>query len=195
MSNDWKLLLIGGSSATGKSYLARQLAGHYHTTVTEIDDLRIALQQQLSPSVNPDLFFFLDNPEYLNNYQTNELINNLIKVGNFIYPSLKALIEKHIACNEPIIFEGDGIIPNLINGFDKNLVKSIFIYDEMDNIRNRELMRQRGGINSNLDKQVKFSYEFGMEIKKQAENYKQTLICATPQDTLFDRTIKELENE
>ena len=114
MNNQWKVLLIGGCSATGKSYLARQLAAKYKTTVTEVDDIRIALQKKIKPSDNPSLFFFLENQNFLNEFPINVLLSKLEDVGNEVWPSLNGLIEKHIACNEPIIFEGDGIIPKLL---------------------------------------------------------------------------------
>ena len=62
------VLLIGGSSGTGKSYLARQLAEYYKIPLTEVDDIRIALQQMVNKESNPDLFTFIDNPNFIDEH-------------------------------------------------------------------------------------------------------------------------------
>lgn len=192
MDKQWKVLLVGGSSATGKSYLARQLAGYYQTTLTEVDDIRIALQQKLKPSDYPDLFFFLENKNFLNDFPIDILLSKLKSIGNEVWPSLNALIDKHIACNEAIIFEGDGVIPRLVADRDQKQVKSIFIYDSLENIKQRELARKRGGENPNLEKQVEFSYQYGQLIKEQAEANSFSTILTSPIDTLFSRTVLAL---
>lgn len=196
MSIEWKVLLIGGSSATGKSILARKLAEYYKIPVTEIDDIRIALQEVLDRSTYPDLFTFLDNPNYLNEYDSSDLVQKLLNVGKEIWKPLNALIEKHIICNEPVIFEGDGIIPELLAQRSQDKIKAVFLYDDKENLKARELNRNRGGNSQELaEKQAEFSFEFGQEIKKQAEKNGFITIQASPIEILFDRTIKLLEVE
>ncbi len=192
---NWKVILIGGSSATGKSYLARQLSNHYKIPMMEVDDIRIMLQQVLDKKSHPDLFFFLENPDFINNSQTEELVAKLLKVGDEIWPALKVLIEKHIACDESIIFEGDGIIPDLIAKEKFEETVSIFIHDTRENILERDLKRARGkNYDINLaTKQSSFSFAYGEEIKKQTENSKFIVIEASPIDTLFDRTLESIK--
>jgi 2-phosphoglycerate kinase len=71
---EWDILLIGGSSAVGKSYLARQLSKHYELPLMELDDIRIALQQVVDRKTNPRLFFFLENSDYLEKFDTATLV-------------------------------------------------------------------------------------------------------------------------
>ena len=192
---NWKVILIGGSSATGKSYLAKQLSSYYKIPLTEVDDIRITLQQVLDRKSHSDLFFFLDNQDFINKFDTDELVLKLLKVGSEIWPALKVLIEKHIACNEPIIFEGDGIIPDLIAKENFKSVLPTFIHDTKENILERDIKRSRGkNYNVNLaTKQSDFSFAFGEEIEKQAQEASFTIIEASPIDTLFERTLKTIE--
>lgn len=192
MNQDWKVLLISGSSATGKSYLARQLANYYKIPLTEVDDIRIALQQIVDKNIHPDLYFFLKNQNYLNDYPVDELIQKLLAVGKEIWPALDTLITKHITCNEPIIFEGDGIIPELLAKRGLSNIKAVLIYDSKNNLQERKVKRARGAQPDSqaLEKQIDFSVAFGEELKKQAGKNGFLIIDASPLETLFDR-VKE----
>jgi 2-phosphoglycerate kinase len=63
MEQEWKVLLLGGNGAVGKSTLARQLSEHYKVPLIEVDDIRIALQQIVDKTIHPDLFTFVNDPE------------------------------------------------------------------------------------------------------------------------------------
>src|SRR5215813_3420651 len=102
MHLDWTVLLIGGSSATGKSYLARQLAQHYQIPLMEVDDIRIAIQQIADKEKHPNLFYFLNHPDFLQVNDPSYLMNHLIDVAKELWPALNELISKHIVCNEPV---------------------------------------------------------------------------------------------
>lgn len=192
----WKVLLIGGSSAVGKSYLARQLSDELHIPLTEVDDIRISLQQVLNRTSHPDLYFFLNKPypEILKENSIDELVKRLLKVGEEIWPALDTLIEKHIVCNEPVIFEGDAIIPNLLAKKSQENIKSIFIWDSRDNLLERSKARARhSGSKEELEaKQAEFSASFGEGLKKQAIENNFEVLEATPLETLLQRALNKL---
>lgn len=196
MNRNWTVLLISGSSATGKSILARRLADYYKIPLTEVDDVRIAIQEVLEKNSHPDLFAFLTNPNYLKDYDVEDLVQKLLNVGKEVWKPLNVLIDKHIACNEPVIFEGDVIIPGLLAQRNQDKIKAIFLYDDKENLKNRELERNRGGETSEelADKQAEFSSKFGQELKRQAEENGFMTIKTSPIKTLFERVIKILEN-
>src|SRR3989344_5958575 len=162
MNRNWTVYLIGGSSATGKSILARRLAEHYKISLTEVDDIRIALQEVLDKTSYPDLFTFLVNPNYLKDSDIQDLVQKLLDVGKEIWKPLNTLIDKHIACNEPVIFEGDGIIPALLAQRNQDKVKAIFLYDDRESLKAKELKRNGGnGSQDMADRQAEFSFAFG----------------------------------
>ncbi len=55
---DWKVLLIGGSSAIGKTTIARSLGHRLGVSVIPADDIRLAIQQMISPAQQPALHYF-----------------------------------------------------------------------------------------------------------------------------------------
>ncbi len=66
MPPTWKVSLIGGSSATGKTTLARRLARHYGLSVLQTDDVRMALQQMTTLEQHPALHYFITPPSVWN---------------------------------------------------------------------------------------------------------------------------------
>lgn len=190
MKTDWAVLLIGGSSGVGKSHLARQLSEHYKAPLTEVDDIRIALQQIAAREKYPDLFYFVDNPNFLEKLTEEAFAEKLLSVGEVVWKSLQVLISKHIALKEKVIFEGDGIIPNLLSEANSSGVKAVFVYDDIESIKNRQSERNRHGeASKNIEKNSLCSFTYGEEIRKQAESNGFLVIKASPIDTLFERVI------
>lgn len=191
MNTDWQVLLIGGASGTGKSHLARQLAEYYKVPLTEIDDIRIALQQMAEREKHPNLFTFVDNKDFLNEFSEEEFVSKLLAVGEAIWPALDALIEKHVRCNERVIFEGDGIVPELLANRSQDYIKSIFLHDELESMQERMTNRNRYGTeHGKAEKQAAFAHAYSEVIKQQSEANGFRTIPVSPIETLFTRCIE-----
>lgn len=195
MKTNWKVLLIGGSGATGKSHLARQLAKHFEVPLTEIDDVRIALQKMVRKEDHPDLFTFLDaDPNFIEQNTPDYWGQKLLEIGKELWPALDELITKHIICNEPIIFEGDSIIPQLLAARSQEHIKAVFLYVDKEEIYQRDIQRNRGNTPDpeKAKKYVEFTHTYGEEIKKQAETAGYKVIQASPINSIFTRVLEIL---
>jgi 2-phosphoglycerate kinase len=194
MERKWKVLLIGGSSGVGKSTIARKFTEYYGIPLMEVDDIRIALQQIVKQEDHPDLFTFIKNQGRLNTYTTHELVEKLIAVGNILTPVLKQIIKKHIIYNEPMVMEGDSILPELISLVSGPEVRSVFLYDDKENIEERTKRRSRGGILSekNFDIEVMLSFRYGEYIKEQAQKKNLNVIQVSPIETVFERILRSI---
>ncbi|MFA5932867.1 MAG: hypothetical protein WCV81_01215 [Microgenomates group bacterium] len=193
MKTEWKILLIGGSGATGKSHLARQLAKQFEVPLTEVDDIRIALQKMVKKEDHPDLFTFLDaDPNFIEQNTPEYWSQKLLDVGKELWPALDDLINKHIVCDEPVIFEGDSIIPQLLATRSQESIKAVFLYDDKEELYQRDIQRNRGNTPDpeKAKKYSEFTYTYGQEIKKQAERSGYTAIKASPLDTLLTRVLE-----
>jgi 2-phosphoglycerate kinase len=196
LERGWTVLLIGGSSATGKSYLARQLALHFQIPCAQIDDIRIAIHQVADREKNADLFFFLEHSDYLWTHESDHLVTKLVDVARAMWPAVNMLISKHLACDEPIIFEGDGILPELLTQRDLSVVKSLFLIDSKEHLLRRDVIRNRGyDIEKKADRQAEFSFQFGRELEKQAIKYQFPVVQTTPEKTLLERVMTVLANK
>lgn len=194
IKTNWTVLLIGGSSGVGKSHLARQLAEYYKTPLTEVDDIRIALHQLVDKEQHSDLFTFIDNPNFYEKYDEHTFTQKLLNVGKVLWKSLDVLISKHSALEEKVIFEGDSIIPELLSKRDLDKVKAIFIYDDIEQIKERQLKRNRlGKALEKMEKNALFSYTYSEELKRQAEENGFLTIKASPLETLYERAVEIID--
>ena len=193
-TQNWKILLIGGSSGTGKSLLARQLSKHFEIPLTEVDDIRIALQKIADRNKHPDLFTFWDNPDFLETKDAEILADKLLDIGREVWIALDTLITKHLVCDEPVIFEGDGIIPDLLAQRDQKGIVSVFLWDEVEHIERRVEGRQRPGTQKETSPAyAEFSYRFGLKLKEQALANGFIVVQSSPAETLLARVLKQLE--
>jgi 2-phosphoglycerate kinase len=112
--DEWKVLLIGGSSGVGKTVIAQELVHYLATSLLLADDVRLALQQVTTPAQQPGIHVFL-------NYQAEQwrrsesIRDDWIAVGQAMIPPLKMIMAHHIVVPSAgrIIIEGDGILPAL----------------------------------------------------------------------------------
>ena len=112
----WTALLIGGPSGTGKSTVAKQIGRQFGASWLHVDDLRLALQWSHASLPTPEetaaLYFFEETPDVLR-LPAERLRDGLIGVGRALSPALEKVIDNHIAIAEPVVIEGDAILPSL----------------------------------------------------------------------------------
>jgi 2-phosphoglycerate kinase len=194
LKSDWQVLLIGGSSGVGKSHLARQLSEYYKVPLTEMDDIRIAMQQIASREQYPDLFTLYDNPKYRTELDAQKFTEYQIAIGEVVWTALDPLLSKHIRLGEKVIFEGDCILPDLLKDRGIEEIATLFIYDDLDEIKNRQRQRNRpGNPVEHAGSDALFAYTHGLTLKEQAERNGFLTIHASPIETLLERTIVALE--
>lgn len=114
---DWRVLLIGGPSAVGKSTAAREIGRRYGVPWLQVDDLRLALQRSrvvLPDVAETDALYFFEETPGVRRLPPEHLRDALIAVGAAMSPAIEAVIENHVDQAMPIIIEGDGILPSLL---------------------------------------------------------------------------------
>ncbi len=113
----WEVLLIGGHSASGKTTLAKEIGLALGRRWLMADDLRLAFNRaEASLPDGGDALYFFDKPNP-DVWQQDPMIlrDASIKVGKALSAPLEAVIENHVDSSEPVVIEGEPILPDLLS--------------------------------------------------------------------------------
>ena len=111
----WTVLLIGGNFGSGKSTVAAELGRRFGISWMQVDDLRLAFQRaRVSLPENNEALYFDQDPNYWR-LEPEAKRDSLIAVGEVLSAPLEVVIENHVDQDAPIVIEGDGILPSLID--------------------------------------------------------------------------------
>ena len=187
MSNkkrNWTVLLIGGASGTGKSCLAYGLAEYYSVNVLEIDDITEAVKamtpKEFLPAIYSEDFFGAG---------VDGNVRWLIDVSKELFPALKAVIDRHIEDELPVIIEGDFIYPELVATLINSDVKAIFVQESREQIAQNYMSRE----GEPQDYRADISTEYGKWISDTCDKLRIGMIESRPWDTAVDRTVEQLK--
>ena len=195
-SRSWQVFLLGGSSGTGKTSVSYRLAHHFGIGITEIDDFQVILECMTTPTEQPVLHYWRTHPEAANQ-SAEEIVKQLIAVGQVMAPALEAVITNHIESQTPIVLEGDFILPALAtssfssqNSID-NQIRMLFLYEESEKqlCRNFLLREPEHGLQ---EKRAQVSWLYGQWLKEEAERTGVLALPARPWDDLFERILTVL---
>lgn len=191
------VILIGGSSGTGKTRAATELARRHQASLLLADDLRLALQREIPVSENPALHFFADGADYLSRLKATEIRDGLVGVATVVSHALEIVVAHHLHVKLPIVIEGDGILPSLAAASSfagreaSGRVRGVFL-DETDpgQILANSLQRGRGAERARPGEENRFAESsalFGSWIATEAERLHLPVIESRPWETLVDR--------
>lgn len=148
----------------------------------------------MSRDQHPELFTLYDNPDYRTEINEQEFTNQQLAIAEVVWKALDALLSKHIKLQERVIFEGDCIVPDLLKTRSLAGTKAVFIYDDLEEIKDRQRQRNRpGNPIEHAETDALFAYTHGMTLKEQAEENSFITIHASPLNTLFERVVTALE--
>jgi 2-phosphoglycerate kinase len=100
---DWLVLLIGGPSGVGKTTVAPEIARRLGAAWLMVDDLRLALARSGVSIPNADRVGSFDAP------------GGLLSLGELMTPAIEVVIENHVDGRIPVVIEGDGVLPSLLD--------------------------------------------------------------------------------
>lgn len=197
---DWTVLLIGGSSGTGKTLLAKQSGLHFGIPWLQVDDLRLALQRSRVTLLEHTeaLYFFEETPRVWE-LSAERLRDALIAVGQVMAPALEVVIENHVDTAAPVIIEGDAILPSLLarpsvqDRAANGNVRTVFLVEpEEDTIFANMVARNRGTAartGAKLRTEAHAKWLFGRWLADEAARYGLPVVEARPWLTLLERAM------
>jgi len=196
----WQVLLIGGASGTGKTVLGHQLARHFGVALTQVDDLRLALQRVTTPEAQPDLHAFLTEPAIWHQ-PAEALRDRLIGVAGALAPALDAIVEHHLSTPYPLILEGDGILPSLAATLARaepapGQVRALLLIEATEAGLLASMTERGRGIDAHTTDeqrtQARMNWLYNGWLKEEADRLGVPTLSTWPRDTLFARAIQAL---
>ena len=112
---DWRVFLIGGHSAAGKTTAAERIGLSFGAPWLMVDDLRLAFQRTDVTLPSGTEALYVDKQPRFWRRTPKEQCDALIDVGDVMSAALEVIVENHVDQRAPIVIEGDGILPSLIS--------------------------------------------------------------------------------
>ncbi|MFI6638830.1 hypothetical protein [Streptomyces sp. NPDC050504] len=124
---DWRVLVVGGASGTGKTTVSRALARRYAVPVVEVDDIVEALLAVTRPEHLPDVHHWRTHPEAAAG-EPESVVERQIAIARALAPAVAAVVANHLDTDTPVILEGDYVLPELAAAVDGR-VKGVFVHE------------------------------------------------------------------
>lgn len=189
IDRNWTVLFIGGSSGTGKSSIAYEIARFYGVNVLEVDDVYLSVETVTTKENFPALHYWGTGVDW-KSIGVDSNVNWLIDVSKEMIPVLKAIVNRHLEDKLPIIIEGDFIYPEFTISFDNPEVKSIFIYEpDINQIMQNYLSREGGDLQQY---RTEISIAYGKWLADTCKQNNIRVIEVRPWDTALTRAIESL---
>lgn len=192
-----RIILIGGSPAAGKSYVARKLAEDLKLPWISTDTVREQMRKIVRKEDYPALFFHSGAKsdmavEFLTHKSEEDIVKHQNDESLEVWKGVKALIETDYVWGSFIV-EGVAILPRQVHEIMliNKKVKSFFLIDE-NKERVRDIIFTRGlwddadkYLDSVKEKEVEWVFAFNNWIKDEAKNYNLPIISIEDYNTAF----------
>lgn len=189
MQRPWDVLLIGGAAGTGKTTISRRLAQHFAVNLTEVDDLHLVLATMTRPEQQPTLHYWDTHPE-AHHFSAEEILDLHVAVGRVLTPAICAVINDHLEYQNPVILEGDYLLPELMVGniSQPERVRALFLYeaDERQIVQNFYAREPEEGEQTG---RAHVSWRFGQWLQAECKQHGIPAVPAMPWDNLFERVL------
>ncbi|MEJ2856779.1 MULTISPECIES: hypothetical protein [unclassified Saccharothrix] len=181
---DWRVLLIGGASGSGKSVLSYPTARTRGAALVEVDDLVVATQAVTSADVQPALHYWRTHSDA--GLTAEEVLDAQVALARALEPALAAVIENHLETDLPLVLEGDYLLPEFCAKWAGPGVRSVVVAesDAVQLERNYLIREPSSGAQR---KRAQDSAYFGKWLAVEAERHGVPVLPARPWSTALDR--------
>ena len=183
-SAEWYVLLIGGPSGIGKTTVAAQVARRQDVPWLMVDDLRLALMRSGLP--------IPDNPHA----DAFDPADGLVAVGEAVSPAIEVVIENHVDQRIPVVIEGDGVLPSLLeresvrSRATNGHVRAVYLTEpDPDALYDNLVARGADTWREDLRWYARRSASYGEWLSAEAARRGLPVVPARPRDTLVDRIL------
>jgi 2-phosphoglycerate kinase len=177
------------------------VAARFGVPWLQADDIRMALQQATTSEQHPELHYFLEGTGVWERPE-EELVEGLKTVARVTSDALESIVASHLSQNQPLVIEGDGLLPRMAAGThfagreSGGAVRAIFLVEP----REEEVLaafQARGSRGAPVDEgtlrvQARVAWRYGQWLQQEALTLGLPVVAARPYDRLVARLEREL---
>ncbi len=184
---EWSVLLLGGASGIGKTYIVNELAKIYNVKIIEVDDIYQTVKAVTTSTKYPAIHYWSSGINW-KDVGVNGNVKWLSEVSVELIDALRVVVNNHLEDDAAVIIEGDFISPEFAASFNDSRVRSLFVYESDQDQIVQNYMNREGG--SPQTYRASISVEYGTKLKNECSKYNINVVEARPWDTLLDRSTK-----
>lgn len=145
-------IFIGGTPASGKTYLAKKVAEKVGAFHFDLDTLRQEMSKDPKLEYWVNFFFNLDEEKYLKETSCEDHWKNLVGQSEAFWPTILNKVKETIQTHKSAIFEGVNILPHLAKK-DFSFPGIFLLGESFDQIFERNKQNPRWGQTEELQRQ------------------------------------------
>lgn len=195
----WNVLLIGGSSGTGKTSAAKAIAHRFGVECAQLDDFRLVLEAMITPSQQPELHI-LNNAQLEDDRSPQDMCQKLVDVAGVMSKAIESAIAHHVATEQALIIEGDGLLPGLATqkhfhnlAVQPQQVRFVLLYEPDETAILANMKGRKRGIDQRSEalqrKQARAGWLYGEWLRREALRHSVPIVESAPWQTLTERII------
>ncbi|MEV0679054.1 hypothetical protein AB0I60_21300 [Actinosynnema sp. NPDC050436] len=181
---EWRVLLLGGASGSGKSALSYPVARARGAALVEVDDLVVALQSITTAAQHPALHHWRTRSD--DGMSAEEVTAAQVALAEAIEPALEAVIANHLETDLPLVLEGDYLLPAFCAKWTHGDVRAVFVHepDPAQLERNYASREPDAGVQR---KRAADSAHYGEWLAAEARRHGLPVLAARPWADALDR--------
>ena len=181
---DWQVLMIGGASGSGKSALSYPTARARGAALVEVDDLVVAAQALTTAETHPALHFWRTHTDA--DMSSAQILDAQVALARALEPALAAVIENHVDTDQPLVLEGDYLLPDFCAKWTGAGVRSVVVH-EPDPSRLERNYSSREPESGTQRKRAADSAHYGNWLATEAHRHALPVIAPRPWPTALER--------
>jgi 2-phosphoglycerate kinase len=193
--SEWRVLLLGGTTASGKSTTARKLADHLSIGCISADSVWRSLLAITTPETHPVLHRWPRADE--DPGEAKDLAELHIEEARLMAPALEAFLRKEVQEGNWFIFHGAWLTPNLAAAFIRSnpAARAVFLDETTEDELLAAIVTRSGRAEANRRQRVmaEVAVIYGAWLRDGAEGLGLPLVAARPRDTLVERILEAAE--
>ena len=165
-----------------------------------VDELRLAFQRACVQLPKGTKALYFDKTPHFSRRQPEEMCDALVAVGEVLTAPLEVVIENHVDQRNPIVIEGDGILPSLLARAPvaerARMVRAVFLIepDESQVLAN---VLARGRYAEDMTQQelrndAHSKWLYGQWLAEEAARHELPVVQPRPWETLVQRLLERL---